>query len=193
VKAPFTGWITARNIQRGSLVGNATVGFTMVNTSVVKANFAVPDTSLKTIRLGQRLVLTLDALAHPVSGVVTAVSPEADPKTRVFSIEVSLPNRSDEIRPGMIGSLTLGAARENAPRLVAPLSAIVRAPAGGGSFAIYRVEDRDGKTYAIAQAVALGGTLGNSIEVTKGVTAGERIVALGGELLRNGQEVRILP
>jgi multidrug efflux system membrane fusion protein len=93
----------------------------------------------------------------------------------------------------MIGTLVLGPAREPAPRLVVPLSAIVRAPNAPNLFAIYRLDTRDGKTFAVSRPVALGNTFGNSIEVTEGVTAGERIVALGGELLRDGQEVRALP
>ena len=71
LRAPFGGWITARNVERGSLVGNATVGFSIVDTHVVKANFAVPDTSLKSIRLGQKLTVLLDALTQPVRGIVT--------------------------------------------------------------------------------------------------------------------------
>ena len=38
------------------------VGFSLVDTHIVKAIFAVPDTSLKSIRLGQRLTVLLDAL-----------------------------------------------------------------------------------------------------------------------------------
>ena len=43
LRAPFTGWITARNVQEGSLVGNSTVGFSMMDTHLVKAIFAVPE------------------------------------------------------------------------------------------------------------------------------------------------------
>ena len=40
VRAPFGGWISARNIDRGTLVSNATVGFSMMDTHLVKAEFA---------------------------------------------------------------------------------------------------------------------------------------------------------
>jgi RND family efflux transporter MFP subunit len=191
--APFAGWVTARNVQNGSLVGNTTVGFSLVDTHVVKAMFAVPDTSLKSIRLGQPLSVLLDALGHPVRGVVTAISPEADAKTHVFSIEVSIANASGEVRPGMIGSLTLGTAPSSSAHLVVPLSAVVRAPANPNGFAVFRLVNRSGKTYAVAQNISPGETYGNSVEVLSGVTAGERIIGLGGDLLRDGQEVRVLP
>jgi multidrug efflux system membrane fusion protein len=191
--APFTGWITARNIEAGSLVANSTVGFSMMDTHLVKAAFAVPDVTLKSIRLGQRKIIQLDAVQHPLQGVVTSISPQADPKGRVFLVEVTIDNPREEIRPGMIGTLVLGAATQAKRRLAVPLAAVVSSPAHPGGFAVYKIRNRDGKTFAEAQEIQIGNTYGNSIEVTSGVTAGERIVALGGSLLRDGQEVRLLP
>jgi multidrug efflux system membrane fusion protein len=69
---------------------------------------------------------------------------------------------------------------------------VVRAPGNPQGFAVFRIENREGKNYASAQPVEVGKTYGNAIEVTSGVSNGERIVALGGELLRNGQEIRVL-
>ena len=93
----------------------------------------------------------------------------------------------------MIGALTLGPSLSPTPRLVVPLSAVVRAPANPNGFAVFRLQDREGKTYAVAQNITPGGTYGNSVEVLNGLTAGERIIGLGGELLRDGQQVRLLP
>src|SRR5262249_22203535 len=105
LRAPFAGWVSERNVDRGSLVGNTTVGFTMVDTHLVKAVFAVPDSSLAKVHLGRKLPVTLEALQRAASGVITAISPQADPKTRVFAIEVTVENSGEDIRPGMIGSL----------------------------------------------------------------------------------------
>jgi multidrug efflux system membrane fusion protein len=122
---------------------------------------------------------------------VTAISPQADPKSRVFSVDLSIENANGAIRPGMIGSLSLLGGVTIAEKLVVPISAVIRAP--GGGFGVFRVESRDQKYYASAQAVQIGETYGNAIEVKSGVSEGDRIVILGGELLRNGQEIRVLP
>jgi RND family efflux transporter MFP subunit len=191
--APFTGWISARNVETGSLAASGTVAFSMIDTHLVKAIFAVPDIALKSVRLGQKQAVALDAVPNPVQGVVTSISPQADPKGRVFSIEVTLPNSGERVRPGMIGSLTLGPARNPSPRLVIPLGAVVRSPSNAQGFAVFQLSDRDGKTYAAAREIQIGQTYGNSIEVVSGLKQGERIVAVGGSLLRDGQEVRVLP
>ena len=191
--APFTGFIIARNVSKGSLVGNSTVGFSLIDTHVVKAVFAVPDTSLRSVHLGQRVLTTLDAFDRPVTGTITAIAPQADAKSRVFSVEITIANANNTIRPGMIGSLSLEPPGAATARLVVPLSAIVRAPGNPNGFAVFCIETRSDKNYALAQPVQIGNIYGNAMEVTSGVFPGERVVTLGGELLRNGQEVRILP
>jgi RND family efflux transporter MFP subunit len=193
LRAPFTGWITARNVDRGSIVGGAVVGFSMIDTHAVKAVFAVPDTSLSKIRTGQRQTVMLDALGYEATGIVTAISPQADPKSRVFSIEVTLDNPREEIRPGMIGSVTLGTAHEATPRLVVPLSAVIRSPGDPRGFAVMLLNEREGKQYAAAQVIEIGQTFGNQIEVTRGLRAGQKLIAIGGSLVHDGQEVHILP
>jgi RND family efflux transporter MFP subunit len=192
LQAPFSGFVIARNVSKGSLVGNSTVGFSIIDTHVVKAEFAIPDTSLRGVRLGQRLLMNLDAMPNAVAGIVTAISPQADPKSRVFSVELTIANANSAIRPGMIGSLGLAGAAHPASRLVIPLSAVVRAPANPQAFGVFRIETRDGKSYAVAQPIQIGNTYGNAIEVTSGVSKRERIVALGGELLQSEQEIRVL-
>jgi RND family efflux transporter MFP subunit len=193
LRAPFAGWISARNVDRGSIVSGATVGFSVMDTHLVKAVFAVPDSSLAAIRLGQHQTVVLDAPQRALQGVVTAISPQADPKVRVFSIEVTLENSSEQVRPGMIASLTLGGARNTTPRLTVPLSAVVSAPSDPNGFAVMRLIQRDGKSYAAAQKIQIGETVGNSIEVTQGLVAGQKIIALGASLVRDGQEVHVLP
>jgi multidrug efflux system membrane fusion protein len=194
LRAPFAGWISARNVDLGSLVGNSVVGFTLVDTHLVKAVFAVPDSALATIRLGQKQPVTLEALQRTVPGVITSISPQADPKSRVFVIEVTLENSRENIRPGMIGSLTSGGgSHDSRPRLVVPLSAVIRAPADPNGFAVFGLTERDGKSYASARTIEIGQTFGNSIEVIRGLTAGQKIISLGAAQVRDGQQVSVLP
>jgi multidrug efflux system membrane fusion protein len=193
LRAPFAGWISARNVERGSLVGNTTVAFSMVDTHLVKAVFDVPDSTLAMVHRGQQQPVMLDSLQRTVPGVITSISPQADPKSRVFAIEVTVENSREDVRPGMIGSLTLTGSRDPRPRLVVPLSAVVRSPDDASGFAVFGLTERDGKSYASAHTIEIGQTFGNSIEVIRGLTAGEKIISLGGAQVRDGQQVSVLP
>jgi RND family efflux transporter MFP subunit len=192
IRAPFAGTVTSRNVELGALVSPSTPAFGLMDAHLVKAIYAVPEASLPQLRLGQRQTVNLDVVPHPIEGIVTAIAPQADPKARVFSVEVTIENKSGEIRPGMIGTMTLGP-HAAAARLVVPLGAVVRAPDDPKGFAVFRLTARDGKTVASAQRIEIGQTFGNTIEVTRGLSKGERIVTLGGALVRDGQEVRSLP
>src|SRR6516164_1253013 len=193
LNAPFGGWITARNVDRGSLVDGKTIGFTIEDTHLVKAAFAVPDFRLSGIRRGQKQPVLLEPLQRTATGVVTSISPQADPQSRVFTVEVTLDNPHEDIRPGMIGSLILGQTRDSRPRLVVPLAAVVRAPADPNGFAVFRLIDRGGKSCASAQTIQIGETFGDSIEVTRGLSAGQKIISLGGAQLHDGQQVSVIP
>jgi multidrug efflux pump subunit AcrA (membrane-fusion protein) len=193
LRAPFAGWVTARNVDRGSLVSSSTVGFSMQDTHLVKAVFAVPDFTLSTVRRGQKQPVVLDALQRTATGVITSISPQADPQSRVFSIEVTLENSREDIRPGMIASLALGGARRSTARLVVPLSAVVRAPRDPNGFAVFRIIERSGKSYASAQTIGIGQTVGNVIEVTHGLAPGQNIIVLGGAQVHDGQQVSVIP
>src|SRR6266436_1999906 len=65
----------------------------------------------------------VDSAAAQYSGRVTSISPSADARSRVFTIEVTLPNRRNTLKPGMIASVELGGRHETSQPSV-PLSAI---------------------------------------------------------------------
>jgi multidrug efflux system membrane fusion protein len=127
-------------------------------------------------------------------GRITAIAPAADPQSRVFSVEVSLANASGQLRPGMIGAVTLmpraAAGATLARPLTVPLTAVVRSTIGG-QFAVAVIEESGTGAVAKLRSVELGEVIGNSIAVTKGVTAGERVVVSGATLLVDGAPIRI--
>ena len=135
VKAPMDAWLLKRTVDVGSLVGPSTIGFTLADTHRVKAIFGVPDTSLDRVRPGSPQIVTTDAIPGEFHGRITAVSQSADPSSRIYSVEVTLPNAGNRLRAGMIASLVLEDRRQG-PRVVPmqgiPIGALVRAPEGEG-------------------------------------------------------------
>src|ERR1700722_4287172 len=193
LQAPFNGWIVNRNIDLGTLVGPATNGFTLADTHSVKAVFGVPDISISRVRLGQSLAITTDAFPTPFAGRVSAISPAADPKSRVFSVEVTIANPHDRLKSGMIASLALDGAQLPQSVLAVPLAAIIRDPDRGNNFAVM-IADGGGDTQtAHLRAVELGDIYGNMIAAKGGLNPGESVITSGVGLIKNGDKVRIIP
>jgi RND family efflux transporter MFP subunit len=189
--APFSGYIVARNIDVGTLASPSSTAFTIADTSAVKATFGVPEDVLNLVHQGQALTLQLQNGAARYSGRVTSISPNADVRNRVFAIEVTLPNHKNILRPGMIASVELGGKRET-PQPSVPLSAIVPYPGESGQFAVMVAEQQSGQWKARARRVTVGATHGSSASVT-GVRSGEKVAAIGAQLLKDGDSLSVIP
>jgi RND family efflux transporter MFP subunit len=165
----------------------------------VKARFGIPDSMIQSVRPGDAMDVMVEAIdGATFTGRVTAVAPAADAQSRVFDVEVTIPNKDGRLRPGLIGTVAInrGAAparaAENAP-LAVPLTAVVRSEAGASQFAVVVVERENSADVARVRPVELGQVFGNVITVVKGVSAGERVVVSGPTLLTNGEPVKVLP
>jgi RND family efflux transporter MFP subunit len=193
LRAPFDGWLVKRNVDVGQLVGPATNGFTISDVRSVKAVFGVPDTAMEHIRLGSPETITTDAVAGNFNGHVTSISPSADPKSRVYSVEITVPNADNRLKAGMIASISIGGGRMNARVDVVPLTAVVRSPNNPNGFAVY-LTDGSGDTVKVhAQDVTLGDTYGNNIAVLTGLNVKDRVVTSGTNMIKNGDQVRVIP
>jgi RND family efflux transporter MFP subunit len=191
--APFDGWIVKRTVDTGSFVGPATNGFTIANTRSVKAVFGVPDTSISRVRVGQSLTITTDALPQPFRGRITAISPAADPKSRVFSVELTIDNPGNSLKSGMIATLALDGARLPQTVSAIPLSAVIRDPQKTDGFAVM-IATGDSEIESVhVRSVQLGSVYGNMIGIIGGLQPGEKVVTTGVTLLKNGASVRVIP
>jgi multidrug efflux system membrane fusion protein len=193
LRAPFDSWVLKRNVDVGTLVGPATNGFTLADTRSVKAVFGVPDTAIARVKLGSPQSVTTEALPGSFSGHVTSISASADPKSRVYSVEVRIDNPRNELKAGMIASITIGATQATSRANVVPLTAVIRSPSNPTGFAVF-VTDGPGDTVKVhTQDVGLGDTYGNNIAVLRGVNPGDRVVTSGTNMIKSGQQVRIIP
>jgi RND family efflux transporter MFP subunit len=175
------------------LVGNGAPAFVLADTHLVKAVFGVPDTRVGFVKLGVAQTITTTSLPDEFHGRITSVSPSADAKSRVFSVEVTIPNADNRLKPGMIATLTLGAGRLEQPTTVVPLSAVVRSSQHADGFAVFVLTKQGEKSIVGERTVEIGDTLGNSISITKGLKPGELVVITGGTLVKDGDEVKVIP
>jgi hypothetical protein len=99
VKSPLTGLVIDRKIELGSLVSPNSVGFLVGDTSKVKVVFGVPGSIVGNIHTGNEVAISTDALPHQsFKGTITKVGAAADPNSRVFDIEATIPNSGGRLR-----------------------------------------------------------------------------------------------
>ena len=191
LRAPFSGYILARNIELGNLAEPGTTTFTIADTSAVKISFGVPEYAIRHLRLGQQFSIHLQDDPKEYSGQVTSIAASADEKNRVFGIEVTVPNPKSYLKPGMIASLTVSGVQKAAAPAV-PLSAVVADPASPGHYAVFVAQEQGSNWVAHLREVTLGETHESDVAVG-GVKPGEKIIVVGAAGLKNGDSVRVLP
>jgi RND family efflux transporter MFP subunit len=195
--APTDGVVLARQVQAGSLAAPGTVAFVLADLTRVKAIFGVPDGVVQRLAMGRTLPVTSDAFgARQFPGEVTAVSPAADSQSRVFSVEITIPNPHRQLKAGMIASVDVPLATAQELPVGQPtvsFAAVVKSPHPGGGYAVFVVSGPDERALARVQDVQLGPISGNRVTVTQGLSAGQRVVVTGASLLTEGDPVVVIP
>jgi multidrug efflux system membrane fusion protein len=192
--SPLHGVVVKRAIEVGALAAPGTLAFSIANVEDVKAVFGVPDSLLPQIQLGAELKVATDAFPGVVfEGKVSRLAPSADQRSRVFEVDVTIPNPDNKLKAGMVASLSINPVGPSAPDVpLVPLNAIVRPPNGKG-FAVYVVDSANGSTIARAKTIQLGEYLGRVVPVKAGLEGNERVVVQGAGLLSDGEQVEIIP
>ena len=194
LKAPLNGFVLQKSIEKGTLVSPAKIGFVVADTSSVKAAFGVADMAVPEMKLGSMLSLETETLpGTEFQGQITSVFPAADPKSRVFNVEVTIPNQKHLLRPGMIVSLRVGRSETVQAQPVVSLNAIVKSQTDTNGYAVFVVTEQGGRLIAKVREVKLGETYGNTIAVTEGVKEGDRVITSGVTLVRDGDAVQVIP
>ncbi len=194
LKAPLDGIVLRRQVEPGAL---ATLGQAMVvvaDVSSVKVVFGVPDILIRSVEIGQTICVATESIrGERFEGRVTRVSPWADPRSRVFEVEITVPNADGKLKVGMIANLRLNDPKEGPPEPVIPLGAVVRPGGSRIGYGVFVVEERDGASHARLKPVELGAVHGSQVAVKQGVSLAERVIVVGSTLVTDGQIVRVVP
>ena len=151
-----------------------------------------PIFSINRVRLGQHLAITTDAFPQAFAGRVSAISPAADPKSRVFSVEVTIPNSA---RSAEIGNDRVARAewQRNCRKRVLAIPSVrghSQSEALANGFAVMIAEgggDRD-RTPAGRRT---GGYLRKYDCREGGLNSGESVITTGVDLIKSGDKVRV--
>jgi len=194
LRAPMDAVVLERKIERGALVSPGTPAFILADTTSVKAVFGVPDLVVEDLKLGSPIAVTTEAmLGQDFQGQITAISPSADPQSRIFEIEVTIPNPDKRLKVGMVVSLSLSDKSETVQLPVVPLSAIVRSKESPEDYAVFIIEEQGGKLIARSRAVKLGEAYGNTVAILEGLKVKDRVITTGATLITESERVQIIP
>lgn len=194
LRSPLNGIVLQKSIEKGTLVSPGKIGFIVADTLSVKAVFGVPDIVVPEMKLGRTLSIETESLPNTeFQGQITSVFPAADPKSRVFNVEVTIQNPNHLLRPGMIVSLKVASQKVVTAQPVVQLSAVMKAKNNPNSYGVFVLVEQDGHKIARIRDVKLGESYGNKVVVTDGLKQGDQVITTGGTMVADGDQVNVIP
>jgi RND family efflux transporter MFP subunit len=198
VRAPFTGIITARNIEAGSLIaangggqGASASGSEMYRVAqigTVRILENVPQANVPGITTGMPTeVMVNEFPGRKFAGKVARTSNALDPNSRTMMVEVHVPNPDGKLLPGMYCDVRFHSHRDTPPYLV-PGDAII-AGSAGPRIAVISDDTADSKKVHLVP-VTIGRDYGLQSEITSGLSGSEFIVLNPGDDVQEGAIVK---
>ncbi len=183
ITAPISGKIATQNIHEGEMVSPGAPLFTIVSrVPVVEAS--VPEDQINSIKVGQTLKVRIEQVSsEPFDAKVLAISPISNSTSKEYPVKLSLPGDPNQWKSGMYAEVTLPG-NDQAAKITVPTDAIVKK----GSERLVMVTD--GKK-AMARPVVTGATDGTMIEIVSGLKAGEKIIVVGQDEVKDGDPIEV--
>jgi multidrug efflux pump subunit AcrA (membrane-fusion protein) len=209
VTAPFTGVVTARNVDIGSLItpagatsapvgatgigGAAGAGsmFRIAQTDTVRIYLTVPEAYATSIQPGLETKVSVRGIpGRDFTGRVARTSHALDASSRTLLTEVDIPNRDFALLPGMSAQVTLNFPRVTPPLLLPASALVIRS---NGVQVMIVEQGTGGKSATIHfRSVEVGRDYGATVEIASGVIDGTTVVLNPNADLQDGAKVRVL-
>jgi RND family efflux transporter MFP subunit len=191
IVAPFTGVVTVRYADTGSLIAAGTASSTqstpvvrIAQISVLRLVLPIPESIAGEIRLNDPVKVHVQALNADYVGKVSRFAESLDSQTRTMEAEIDFQNANGRLLPGMYVQAIV-APPDNRDILTVPLEAVeLGADASEGSVLVVNA-----KNILEQRKVQLGLQGSMRVEVRGGLTEGEQVVVGSRNEFRAGTKV----
>ena len=182
--APDDGIVTATKADPGQVVAAGQSVVEISRSSEHEAVFAVASEHITHAKLGMPVKVWLQGRPEiAVIGSIHQISPESDSSTGTYEVKVALPSPPPEMR---LGAVVVGRAEIEGENAVINVPSTSLLQSGDGP-QVWVVAD-DGTVHR--RAVELHEFSADSVVVSRGLSAGERVVIAGVNSLAEGQPVK---
>jgi len=191
VTAPFTGVVTMRYADVGSLIQAGTASNTqsmpvvkLAQSDLLRLRMPVPEEDVPFIKIGGDVQIKLQATGKIISGKIVRFTRELTTSTRTMLAEVDVPNPDLTLSAGMTAETTIVLqARKGA------LTVAAGAVLGAADRQAYvLIVDSDNKVQKVPVKLGIQGP--DRVEITQGLSEHQSVIVSGQENYQTGQIVR---
>ncbi len=184
LRSPITGIVTERASEAGDLFSNQPI-LHISQMDKVKVMAQISEQFFPLVRVGMPIDVAVEIYPNRVfKGEVSLIYPALNAESRTFTVEVSVPNESLTLRPGMYGRTTFNMGTKSA--IMVPDIAIQK-QFGSAENYLFVIEDGVAKR----RRVVVGRQAGDRVDILDGVNVGEEVVITAFSRISDGTEVEI--
>ncbi len=183
IYAPYDGEISNKMVEVGDFVGKGQQVIEIVSSRNLKIEIYVPSEKVGLLEIGQSAEVRVERLDEPLEATITSIVESADPLTRLFKVNLSLPYRTG-LLPNDFAEVTLKWKLGDGT-VVLPASAILSP--GTEEPYIFVVENGRAKRVN----VTLGLRNGEWAQILQPLKGGEEVVVSGQNFLTDGSLVNV--
>ncbi|MEG1794586.1 MAG: efflux RND transporter periplasmic adaptor subunit [Rikenellaceae bacterium] len=185
--SPISGVVTDRAYDPGDVYSmGANRILTVMQIDKVKVQVHVSEQYFPFVKLGMPVDIALEVYpGKTFTGKVSLIYPSLDPATRTFTTEITIPNSSSEIRPGMFSKVKLNFGVVD--HVLVP-DVAVQKQIGTNERYVFVYNDNG---TVDRRSVALGRVVGKEMEIISGVEDGDRVVVAGAQKLMDKAKVQV--
>ncbi|MHB1224607.1 MAG: efflux RND transporter periplasmic adaptor subunit [Gemmatimonadaceae bacterium] len=171
LRSPASGVVVEKNVTQGQRIMAGDALYRVADLGTVWVDGEIYEQDLRAVRQGQPAAAEFDAYpGERWTGRIAYVYPALSPETRTARIRVEIGNPGRRLMPGMYATLHVtGAGR--AATLTVPRSAVLAT----GERQLVFVRRPDGRLEP--RLVEVGATSDDRVEIIRGVSAGDTVVA----------------
>jgi membrane fusion protein (multidrug efflux system) len=185
ITSPVQGFVGKRNVDPGAMVNTNTAIVSVVEISRLKLVVNVVEKDLRMVTAGDVGIVEVDAYpGEKFNGRIARVAPVLDPATRTAPIEIEIPNSDNRLKPGMYARISL-TIEERKNALLAPKEAVVDFENKRGVW----VPNDERRAQFVPVTLGIEGP--EQVEITAGLTEGQRFVVAGAGAVRNNDQLVI--
>ncbi len=185
ITAPFAGVAGERKVSLGQVIAKDMILTEIIDASLMKAQFHVPERYLSRLSVGQSIELSVAAYIGEVfKGEVFFIDPKVDEMTRTVLVKAAIPNPESKLKVGMFAKLEL-VIDQKLDGVVIPETALI--PKGADVF-VYVV---DAESKAQMTKVKVGIRMPGELEILEGVAAGDMVITEGYQKIGPGSLVKV--
>ncbi len=189
IRAPFSGIITARNVNLGAYVGPTGKGselplFTLQDQKNLRLAISIPEVYTGYLKSGHEISFSVRSLPNQTfTAKVKRLSGALDTRLRSERVEMDVPNSDKRLLPGMIAEVNIPLPAVTST-LVVPKTAVVETSEG-----IYVIKAENNKATKIP--VKKGRETDDQLEIFGDVQAGDQLVTQASEDIKDGSSIQI--